>query len=340
MINVNHPQVAAQIEKWEKLLSQNTEEVVLETNNNLSHSASPFGCLFTGLFASFQLVVYGINDDAVRSFARFSDLIKAKDSLHPWFQEKLDYLITQYSIQIAEIQGPFEANPNVLARPKFNQILPIELWGASRETPSLTGAKIFIDQKTQLPFLKLLSLTTPVAVFGFSLAAIASGDHISQQLLWTTFQDNPGAIFRATTLPMSIELTTPRFTPSIRLPTQAIIRPRRTVLRQEILAELIDLPEIKRFARWQKLASEHGWPILLNLQIEGKPPLLLHRDSPLALESLFKKDLREQTRWLIIEELVNPPWLVDQEGKHYMAELAIPFARTEHGWSSLKREFL
>ncbi|MEH2139259.1 lantibiotic dehydratase [Nostoc sp.] len=339
----SHPEVVTRLEAWERSLSQNTEIVVLETNSNTPKSVStaPFGCLFAGLFESFQLVVHGISDDPVRIFARFKDLLNENNLLHSWFQEKLDCLASQHQIQIAELKSPFESNPNVLARPHFN-LLPIELWGASQDTPSLADAEIFLDPKTQLPFLKLRSasprckrsLPNPVAVFWFSLAAVNARDPISEQLLWTTFQDNPTAIFRAATLPMQIELTAPRFTPRVQLPKAAILRPRRTVLSGQLLAELATLSATELFARWQQLASEYGWPMLLNLQIEGKHSLILHRDSPLSLESFFKKDLQKQTRWLIVEELVNQSWLVDPKGQHYMAELALPFARTEHGWSS------
>ncbi|MEH2027031.1 lantibiotic dehydratase [Nostoc sp.] len=336
----SHPEVVTRLDAWERSLSQNTEVVVLETSSNSPKSPlskAPFGCLFTGLFESFQLVVHGISDDPVRIFARFKDLLNENNLLHSWFQEKLDCLASQHQIQIAELKSPFESNPNVLARPHFN-LLPIELWGASQNTPSLADAEIFLDPKTQLPFLKLRSASpNPVAVFWFSLAAVNTRDPISEQLLWTTFQDNPMAVFRALTMPMQIELTAPRFTPRVQLPKEAIVRPRRTVLSGQVLAELAKLIGTERFARWQQLAAEYSWPILLNLQIEDKPSLLLHRDSPLALESFFKKDLQKHTRWLIVEELVNQPWLVDSKGQHHIAELALPFAHTEHGWS-LRRD--
>ncbi|MFN6541434.1 MAG: lantibiotic dehydratase [Nostoc sp. EkiNYC01] len=336
-----HPEAIARLEAWERSLSQNQEVVVLESSSNSPKSAlstAPFGCLFAGVFESFQLVVHGISDDPVPIFARFQDLFNGNNLLYSWFQQRLDCLASQHQIQVAELQSPFEPNPNVLARPNFN-ILPIELWGANKDSLSLVDAEIFLDPKTQLPFLKLRSPSpNPVAVFWFSMAAVNARDPICEQLLWTTFQDNPMAIFRAATVPMSIELTTPRFTPRVQLPKEAIVRPRRTVLSGQVLAELAQLDGIERFARWQQLAAEYGWPILLNLQIEDKPSLLLHRDSPLALESFFKKDLHKHTRWLIVEELVNQPWLVDSKGQHYMAELALPFARSEHGWSSRRDE--
>ncbi|HIK07980.1 MAG TPA: lantibiotic dehydratase [Trichormus sp. M33_DOE_039] len=352
-----HSAVVTRIAEWESWLSHNTEEVVLATSNlpKSSLSTAPCGCLFVGLFAgdkrreaesnSFSSptpphphtptpLIHGVSDEPVRFFARFSELLKGDNVLHPWFQEKLKDLATQHHIQVAELQTPFERNPNVLARPNFG-MMPIELWGASADTPSLADAKIFIDFQTQLPFLKLRSLPKPVVVFWFSLGAIASSDPICEQLLWTTFQDNPMAIFRAATQPMQMELTAPRFTPRVRLPQNAILRPRRTVLSGQTLAELAQLPAMERFAKWQQLAAEYSWPILLNLQIAGQHSLLVHRDSPLALESFFKKDLQAQTPWLIVEELVNQPWLVDSQGEHYMAELALPFTRAQHGWREL-----
>jgi hypothetical protein len=341
MSDPTDPGVVARLQAWENKLAQQTEEVTLEHSDRIDPStlaAAPFGCLFTSIFSSWQLVVQGIGDEPVRFFARFGDLCNTDDLLHSWFQQQIDALAHAHQIQIAAFQGPFESNPNMLARPHFHQILPLELWGATPGTASLQGAAILIDPQTQLPMLKLRSHSQPVGVFWFSSAAIASQDPISEQILWTSFQDNPMAIFRAATVPMPIELATPRFTPRILLPGKAVLRPRRTVLSGSILAELVTLDAIDLFARWQQLADEHSWSLLLYVQIEGKPPLLIPRDSPLALESLFKQDLRAQTDWLIVEEVADQPWLVDAQGQHYMAELAIPFARKVHGWSTHRTE--
>lgn len=68
------------------------------------------------------------------------------------------------------------------------------------------------------------------------------------------------------------------------------------------------------------------------LQIDTEPPLLMRRDSPLALEALFKS-VRVGTQWLIVEECADVPWLKDVHDRHYLSEMAFPFQRSEHSWS-------
>ncbi len=325
-------EVISRLKAWEFLLLQAEPEIVMEipSNRQTASSTAPFGCLYVSPFAEFELVVHRIDDDPARAFARFPG-INTNSCLHTWFQKSLQHLATSCQLIIAELQSPFEVNPNVLARSSFG-VLPINLWNGSPDTVSLTEAKISLDPITKLPFLKLPSLPKPLAVFCFSSANISANDPIADLLLYTGFQERPIANSPASALPVSRELNKPRFTPRIRLPGGAIMRSRRTVLNGHLLKEMAQASPLERYAQWQQLATKHGWTKLLNFQVDREPPLLMHRDSPLALEALFKS-VREYTQWVIVEEVIDTPWLVDQDGYHYLAEIALPFLRSQHGWS-------
>jgi hypothetical protein len=330
--------VSCRLKSWESLLLQHEADVVLEVANGTRTDTcpkAPLGCLYFLPFQDFRLVVRGIDDDPARAFARFGQFLDTDNSLHTWLQQSLEYVSDHHQLVIADLQVPFEVNPNVLARAAFST-QSIALWSAGQDTLSLRDAKIGIEPITGLPVLKVPSLSKPLAVFGFSSANVSVGDPLAEILFYTGFQERPISNVSASTI-VSTELVTPHFAPRISLPGGAIIRPRRTVLSGRLLEELTHATPLERYTRWQQLATEQQWPTLLTLQIDEEPPLPIRRDSPLALEALFKS-VRVQTRWLVVEELVDAPWLVDSEGQHYMAEIALPFLRAEHGWSPRTNE--
>lgn len=328
--------VKTRIETWSNLLVQKQLQVTLESNLERSSVKAPFGCFYVAPFASFQLLVRGIEDDPARAFARFWNCGETHHSLSGWFQQQLQHLAQQCQLTIAELQSPFETNPNVLARPNFGVPL-LNLWSVDQNELSLKDATLGLDSISGLPCLKLPTAPHPVAVFWFSAANISATDPIASNLLYTSFQERPIAT-PASTVPVAIELATPRFTPRVCLPEGAMIRPRRTVLSGAPLQALMQALPTERYVHWQQLAIEQGWSDLLMLQIDTEPPLLMHRDSPLALEALFK-GVRSGTQWVIIEEFVSVPWLTDAHGRQYLSEMAFPFQRSEHGWSGRSDQF-
>lgn len=326
--------VVNQMRAWEALLITEESEVILDkitARNSSDNAKAPLSCLYVSMWQRFQLQVRGIDDDPARAFARFGNFLDAQKCLHNWLKQNLAILGDRHQVTIAELQVPFEANPNVLARDSFCAEI-ISLWNPHKDSLSLQGAKLGINTGTCVPFLKLPSISYPLAVFGFSAANVSGADPLAELLFYTSFQERPIANVAATAFPTSKELTDPYFSPRICLTSGAIIRPRRTVLNGTILEKLVQATPPKRYAYWQKLAKEYDWPELLNLQVDQESSLLLKRDSPLALEALFKS-VRKQTQWLIIEELVDLPWLVDAQNQHYIAEMALPFLRAKHGWS-------
>lgn len=335
------PELRSRLEAWQETLCDETDEVVLSAAGKGSEPqlpASPLGCLYVGLHADFQLVVHGLSDEAATSFARYHDALELTDAVTTWLSQCLERLEANHGIGIVELTGHFERNPNALARPALGRPV-IDLWGADRDAVPLAGAEIRLDMRTRLPFLCSPHHERPTAVFWFASANIASVDPVAGQLLETTFHESIGGSFRPLALPVSGELDAPHLSPRARLPCGSVVRPRRTVIDGVRLQKLARLPPWQRYVHWQHLAAEHRWPELLNVSLSGRAPLPMKRSSPLALEALFKgaRDC-ESKDFLVIEEIFASPWLKGVEGEHYAAELALPFARAQHGWSPLSAE--
>src|SRR5262249_44808990 len=162
------------------------------------------------------------------------------------------------------------AHPNLCAGPIFRQ-RAVDLWGSAGAL-NLSGAQIAI--RDGLPVLRLRGEARPLAVFACT-AANLGGEPYTQLLLRTSFRDAPAAQFRAADLVFSAEIAEPRWAPRVRGPNGDIVRSRRTALGGEALARLTACrsPAV-RYAEWQQLAADHGWPSLLTVRRGDEPALL------------------------------------------------------------------
>jgi Lantibiotic dehydratase, N terminus len=327
------PATIDRLQNWAELLNQSTENVYLKTEVNPVHdliSTAPLGCFYFTPVGDWQLIIRGIDDDPARAFVRFGKLLDNKAKLSDWMQQALVKIESKHYLKLVELLVPFESNPNVLARCQFlNQ--NIDLWGANPDSLSLRLASIGIDRHSQAPVLLIPSLPNPIAIFFCCSANIGAIDPIANLMLHTGFQERPN-YFQSIDLLANPNSDRPIYTPRIKLESEEIIRPRRTVLDRESIQKIIDSSPPERYQIWQQMARDLGWSKLLNLQVDRQPSLLIKSSSPLSLEAAFKS-FKLDTQSVIVEEIIDLPWLTDRAGKHYFTEFAMPFQRSQHGWS-------
>lgn len=89
---------------------------------------------------------------------------------------------------------------------------------------------------------------------------------------------------------------------------------------------LAKLPRRERYERWRAIAKERAWPKLVSVAIGGGRPLVVPTSSPLAVEAAF-----EGAKGAVV---VEPAELSARVAGH-VADVAVPFARTPHAYSSL-----
>jgi len=356
-LEVFEAELRARLDEWQRTIGSAADDVVLDarpasadargapTNplvqaeqagDSLDNtSSSPLGCLYVGLQEDFALDVRGVSDDAATAFARFATALGTTEALTSWLSRSLIDLEAEHGIEMVELDAPFEPNPNALARPLLE--CPVaDPWNTGRlQDTALVGGVIRIDARTRLPLLSLRDRPRPIAVFSFASAHLAAIDPVAGQLLETTFHETTSGSFQALAAALPAEIDTPRYSPRIRLGGGAVIRRRRTVIDGTKLRQLAVRSPWQRYIHWQHLAAEHGWPELLSVSLTGRAPLPMRRSSPLALDALFKgiPDCKPED-YLVVEELPSSPWLKDAAGQRYVADLALPFARQEHGWSA------
>jgi hypothetical protein len=339
------------IRRWDQLLRAGGNEVILNAGQAPRPAPRPserpplgafvIAPIGSGRGPAANLVVSGVLDDVAAPYARFAPLfnpepfhVRPNDPFFRWLRSALGDLRRRHGIEVAELLAPYERNPNVLARPR---IAPraVELWGATRGTTSLAGARLYRDRSSGCFFIRIPFGAQRLAVFWFPAVPVACDDPVSRNILRTSFY-NGFLGLPARVLCFDAELAAPALSPRVRLAGRSILRPRRMVIAGESLRPLSRLSAADRFVAWQHLARRHSWPRLVAVRRDGGPALLVPRGSPLAVEAVCR-GVGDGTRLLMIEESSGPPGLVDRDGKHHSVELVVPFARSLHAWSSLRR---
>lgn len=327
---------AQRIANWEHLLGSEEAAVRAPPQGGRPLPAPPFGWLLLGFAAredgGEQAVIHGVFDDLWGPFARHAELFRDRArvrSLQEWLSRTLSRVERECDLRFAELVAPFDRNPNVLARPSLG-LAKVAPWAAGEGPLALRGALLERDPRTGTPLLRIPGLECPVVVLGTSSANVQSGDPVSQALLSTSLQAAPAGGFQASAVLFDGELGSGRRSPEVVLAGGEVVRTRRTALPQAELRALLRDPAPQRFRRWSRWARSGRWPALLAVRRDGGTPLVIHRDSPLALEAVLEGVDGATT--LIVEEWKEQAWIGDG-GSRYVAELAIPFSRPIHAWS-------
>jgi hypothetical protein len=302
---------------------------------------APFGCLLASLREStggeVSLDVRGVFDEVSPLYGRFAPLWGSvvpapKDPLYGWLRQQLQHLEDGYRLRVAELAGPCEANPNALAAPRLTHDV-FELWGTTEAGSGLVGAEVLTDPASGSPVVRMPGEPVDVVLFSFASADVARGDRISELLLASSRRVAPSPSFEALTLPTETDLDGPGPSPAVALRGGARLRSPRTVLRGEELRQLLGADGPELYVRWQQLAAENRWPALVRVRVLGEHTLLLPTASPLAVEAVLGR-IPVDAATVVVEEAEAEPWLMDQSGDRYVSELAVPFKREPHIWST------
>jgi hypothetical protein len=260
-------------------------------------------------FGNGGLFVHGLALDATAAYARFASMLGSEGVLAQWFRLAHDRLCEHAgAAPIALLYD--HATPNVLAQPALWRGF-VDPWGV---TPNALS-----DRQVEL-VREGSKLVVRIEGKGAILFAPTAGnprpdDPCLHALLLSSRHAPPltgGRIVYAD------EIASSRHRPRLRLGDGTIIQTRRTVLSGGELGDLLRLRGEARFHAWQELAAKYGWPELLSLDGGLTSPLVVHRDSILAIESAFEG--ARGLRALIVEEFVREAWV-----HGHVADLVVPY---------------
>ena len=279
------------------------------------------GCMdqvMPSLFRTWQLFNPSEGDDRP---------VVASDPLTEWLTGTLRRLSVQSDTVFLDYRDQYRAAPNLLIRP------PIDL-----PEVDLLGFCAFRSRDIEVkasegrpPYLRLPNGHRAVA-FVSSAIPFAKFNSAASWFLRTTFNDwplshAPGALIFEQEYAMGES-------PSVVANGRTRLRAHRWLVRDQALTSLVSKRGAERFAAWQSLARAMSWPATIVVRRDGGRPLLVRRDSPLAVEAALEGLVASRTT-LVVEQ---PPqaWL-ELRGCHYMAELLVPFERERHAWTKLGR---
>jgi hypothetical protein len=319
---------AALVDAWKRSFSAETDAVTLsESGANDAATTAPFGCFVARLGGDGASTIFGVDDNPVRNYARLCALFPANNALESWLRGAFQRF-AEGGVRVADLGVPFEALPNVLGAPELGAV-PLEPWGV--DGPELRGARVVADGASVV-------LEVPnagkLAVLSLASAAVLDRDAVAASLAQAGFDERVDPAFRAAAWGSPDEGDRVRFAPRLRLPSGGVVRPRRTTLTGEPLRRLAAAGRVERTIEWWRLARELGWPDAVSVSIDGGPSLHVPASSPLGIESLLEGI--QHARSVLVEE-PDVTARLSVEGRSYVADLVLPFARSPHAYSGNAR---
>ena len=263
-------------------------------------------------------VIHGLGLDATAAYARLAPVLDGAP-LEDWFRRSYRVLAEREGVDFVALLYD-HPTPNVLGRPDL-WTDAIDPWGVTPHALPTRGTEL--RSGTSAPVLRVPGRHRPAVAVAPTAASVRVDDPCMNALLLSSMHLPP--VGRGYPV-HACELEAPTFCPRLRLPDGSIVHNRRTILRGNTLAALLQHKGAPRFARWQRLASDHGWPALVWVARPGRPPLLVGRDSPLAVEAAFEGARRSP--YVLIEEFTAAAWIGDDhEHDRHVAQLVLPFVR-------------
>jgi hypothetical protein len=270
-----------------------------------------------------RLVLRGLVRDATPAFARCAGLLEPRGgTVTRWLCAQYERVAAVTGVDQAAL-GFAHACPNVQASPRFVPHL-VDVWATDGEAVDLRGARVERDVRTGAPVCIVPGRARPLAIHSFTAAQ--PPDDPCQYLLLVSSMRTPPQIPRGDRLGFRAEVESRRHSPRVRLPGGAVVRTRRSVLVGDDLRGLVGAaPGAARFAVWQRLARERGWPELVLVHRDGEPPLLVPRDAPLAVEAMSEG--AGGVTCITVEEFIDDAWISTVCGERHVAELALSVVR-------------
>jgi hypothetical protein len=305
----------------------------------LDDTAPPFGVLLLRL-GERRSLVNGFSHEPWLAYGRFGALVAAlptaaspsrtrprRHALHRWCEARLRALAKSSNVIPALLIAPAGELPNLWAQPRFAHLRTLDPYGNEADQWPNAGLKVRSDGVREwIEVGDGADAMRMIAVCGSALN-VGAHDGLLEQLLLTSWRYRPVLQPRDETEGPPGE--------ALSLGQKTDWQRARWDLGAACTAELLAATPAQRWARWQELAAEHHWPPLLTLGRADGPPMLLPRDSALAVETLVR-GLRAEDR-LIVEAAGDECFVRDERGNRHATELAVVFARRQHAWQDVQR---
>ena len=252
-------------------------------------------------------------------------------ALQRWCESKLDELQRQAGVRVAVLSLPCVRAPDLMAQPRFGALRFIDPYGTAADQLPARGLELRGDATRS--WVHLPGHPQPVIVLFPSALDVGARDNAVERLLLTSWRYRPPVHAHALSFESDTALSQSGARTAQCVAPDLDIRRRRWLLDEAVAHELAHATPMQRFVRWQRLARELELPPLLTISRDGEPPLLMPRDSVLAVEVLLRARGAETIRFTL-EAPHDECLLADEKGNRHATEIAVAFTRARHAWTS------
>ncbi len=285
------------------------------------------------------LLVHALGVDVTGAFSRIAPTLDCTHAhaLISWFRDAHLMLHERFGVELLVLSHDHDV-PNVLARPALWSGT-LDFWG-TEIVPALRGRSmgarglhLSTDVDSGVWLVREAHSTRAFSVVAATAAVVDPHDGCLHALLASSGRLPPDLTMRGTPV-FEVELEKPRYGARLALAEGTVLRQRRTLLSGASLQPLLASKGVARFVIWQRMAAHFGWPELVMAQRDLGPPLLVARDSAIAIEALFEG--ARETQCLRVEEPPNEDWVRgdDDDAESYYGELVLPLMWAQHRWSA------
>lgn len=319
---------------WESLVREGRDEPVLRFTDRAVDGdpwAGPWGSVLIRLGGSSGPWIGAAQPQPGLFAARHGPALRdgEDEAEEPALFGQMRDTLDRVGVLPVEVVGIDAGAPNAALRPALAEATldPHDVPGRS-----LHGVSLLIDGGWR-PWLLGPRGSRPLAPVYNSTATVGRRDSCSALLVGLALAS--GWDLAASRLPaLQPERTGWSHVPRLVLPGGAVLSPRRWMLDLEALDRITSRSGANRYLAWRREVVGRGLPELVYVR-QGtlQPEILMRTDSPLAIRCLF--DRTGDAPWLMLTELPGRPetWpLVDEEGRHYVSELAVTWYA--EGWGA------
>jgi hypothetical protein len=227
-------------------------------------------------------------------------------------------------VTMAEVVGRDPVNRNVALRPHSTSAR-LDAWGDGQTW--LHGVRAVFDAKHHRIDMRADRWPGVGLPLYSSLATIGGYDPGS--LLLRTLSMGHGWEWVSMGFPaLPVERDEWHHLPRLELDDGTVLSPRRWNIEANELTDVIGRTGADRYLAWRRLADRVGLPARVHVRWDlnpNVPPFLLCGDSPLAVDAVFDRVDSSAPRLIVTEtgdDAGRSP-VVDDQGRHYAAELAV-----------------
>lgn len=281
-----------------------------------------------------EIRIGSITPDPCLFYSRYASLFAGNgehdDAFLKWYRQSISRTESRFpNVQFADLGVRVLSNPNAASRP----VMTSRCINALNKNDYLTTLRIQLDHARR-PCARISGKDVKIIPRLHSAVSLKDVDPYSQCLhSISTLLGRPSLMSPMPRFSKEIEAW--GHLPRLYLDESTVINAERWTPPHSFIEKLVNSSGLDRYIVWREFVKQCGLPKLVYGQYGlRQTDVLIVADSILGIENLGRT-LAVQGRSLLLQEAFPSPtqsWLIDADGRHYLAELVIAWEGEESFW--------